>query len=52
MSRADTDKKIIAGALVALFVALVSGTRAGVLPKLGPDPEPSPPPKEKPDGQL
>lgn len=31
--RAETDKKILAGALVALLVAFMAGTRAGVLPK-------------------
>lgn len=33
MSRSDTDKKILAGALLALLIAWLSGTKAGVLPK-------------------
>ena len=32
MSRAETDKKILAGALLALFVAVLAGQRAGVIP--------------------
>lgn len=32
MSKADIDKLLLAGALVALVVALWSGQKAGVLP--------------------
>lgn len=32
--RAETDKRILAGALVALLVAFMAGTRAGILPKV------------------
>jgi len=32
----DTDKKILAAALVALVVAFLAGTKAGILPKAAP----------------
>jgi len=35
-TRANTDKKILAGALLALAVALVAAVPAGVLPKAPP----------------